>query len=123
MKKLIYTLFVLIGLSTVSFAQTSDVAVAEGNTELMASKKTGNYKFTLPANLTKEDVAKNAKYYTRYFTVDFNESAHTATLNVADNDEKNRTVVARFLIACGVNKVKVDGREMEISKFMNAYLK
>lgn len=89
----------------------------------MASKNSGTYKFTLPANLTKEDVAKNAKYYTRYFTVDFNESAHTATLNMVDNEEKDRMVVARFLIACGVNTVKVDGRDMEISKFMNAYLK
>ena len=73
------------------------------------SKSSGEYTFTLPSSVTKEDVAKSSKYYTHYFTVDFDPNAHEAKINMVVNEAKNRYVIVRFLTSCGVRFITVDG--------------
>ena len=124
MKKLIFTLFVLFGITAVSFAQeANEIAVSKGAKELASSKANGVYSFTMPSNITQEDIDKNSKYYTHYFTVEFNASSHTAKVNMIENTDKNRYVIARFLTACGVRFITVDNKNIDLTSFIDTYLK
>ena len=112
MKKLIYTLFVLVGLSSFGFSQeASNTAGTNGATELTSSKRTGDFVFQLPEGVTAEDVKKNSAY------------SHKASLHMVDNTSKNRYVIARFLTACGMKYVQVDEKALEIHTFIEEYLK
>lgn len=123
MKTLFVSLIAFFFATTLSFAQENSMAVAQKATELVSSKETGKYTFVMPADLTADQVAKNAKYYTHYFTVDFNESSKEAKVTMVINDEKSRHVVVRFLTACGVQNVSVDGKMYSNEDFFNAFLK
>lgn len=124
MKKLILTFFVLIGLSSLGFAQeASQIATTKGAKELSASKASGNFEFTLPGNLTADQVEKNSTYYTHYFTVSFDANSHKATIEMMENTSKNRYVIARFLTACGISHLEVDDNNIELYDFIDDYLK
>lgn len=118
--KTIFTIaLVLFGFT--SFAQ-SNVAVSQGATELAKSKESGSYSFTLPSNVTSEDVKNNAKYYELYFKPEFDASTHKVSIKLTENTERNRFVIARFLSACGVQEVTVDNSNVSIGDFINNYL-
>ena len=124
MKNIIYTLFVLIGFAMMGFAQEqSEIANSAGKTELLNSKESGEYVFVLPARLTKDQVAKNASYYTNMFSVVYDENSYEAKLTIMDNAPKSRFVIARFLSACGIRFVKVNEDFVGITEFINQYLK
>jgi hypothetical protein len=124
MKKIIYTLFVLVGFISMGFTQEkSEIANTEGKTELLKSRESGEYVFVLPARLTKDQVAKNASYYTNMFSVAFDENSYEAKVTILDNAPKSRFVIARFLSACGIRFVKVNDDFVDITEFINQYLK
>lgn len=124
MRTLFLSFIAIIGFSAISFSQlASTVASAQTKTELATSKETGKYLFVLPSGLTTEEVTKNAKYYTLYFTVDFNQTSSEAKINMIANDEKSRHVVIRFFSACGVQSVKVDGNTISTEEFFLTYMK
>ena len=124
MKKLIYTLFILVGFSSFGFSQeTNNTTRTNGSIELVSSKTSGEFVFHLPVGVTAEDVKKNSAYYTHYFTVSFDVNSHEATIHMVENTTKNRYVIARFLTACGMKYVQVDGKALELHDFVNAYLK
>lgn len=124
MKKIISTLFFVAGLMTFGFAQeANEIAVSQGATELAASKISGEYEFTLPSNLKKDEVDKYASYYTNTFTVDFDEASHTAKIKMIKNGLKDRYVMARLLTACKVKFVKVDDDSLQLYDFIDAHLK
>ena len=86
MKKLIFTFFVLIGISSFGFAQEANqIAATKGAKELSASKESGTFEFTLPDNVTADEVEKNATYYTHYFSVTFDASSDKASIKTIDN--------------------------------------
>lgn len=106
-----------------TFAQTAtDIAQTKGAKALAASKVSGEFVFTLPSNITSEDVVQNAKYYTHYFSVQFDESSHEAKIVMNENTSKNRYVIARFLTVCGVKYLAVDGTNVELYDFIEAHL-
>lgn len=124
MKNIIYTLIVLVAFATTSFAQEkSEIANTEGKTELLKSKESGEYIFVLPARLSKDQVAKNASYYTNMFSVAYDENSYEAKVTILDNAPKSRFVIARFLSACGIRFVKVNDDFIDITEFINQYLK
>lgn len=124
MKKIISTLFFVAGLVTFGFAQeTNDIAVSEGATELVASKTSGVYEFTLPSNVTKDQVEASAKYYTSVFTVEFDEASHKATITMIKNEVKDRYVINRLLTSLQVRHVQVGEESLELHEFVDAYLK
>jgi hypothetical protein len=123
MKKLIYITIAFFGMASFSLAQEAkEIAKSISASELVKSKSSGVYVLTLPNEVTTEMVEKNVKYYTHYFTVAFNQSSHTATITMIDNQPKNRTVIARFLTACGVRYVSVDKSNLTLEDFMKSYL-
>lgn len=121
MKNLLSALFILLfGLG--SFAQDTRIATSNVN-ELSNIKNSGKGSIVLTSDVTSDEVAKAAKYYTHYFTVTFDESNHTATFNMVDNTEKSRMVIARFLSACRIQSVDVDGKSYVPLELYNTYLK
>lgn len=124
MKRFIYTLFAVMLVAFAGNAQEpSELAVSKGVDALAKSKGSGEYIFTLPSTVSKEDVEKSSKYYTHYFSVDFKEDAHEATINLVNNEVKSRFVIARFLTSCGVRFITVDGKNVTLDEFSNTYLK
>lgn len=124
MRTLFLSFIAIVGFSAISFSQiSSTVAVAQSKTELASSKETGKYLFVLPSGLTSEEVAKNAKYYTLYFTVDYNQANSEAKISMITNDEKSRHVVIRFLSACGVQTIRMDGSTISTEEFFLTYMK
>lgn len=123
MNKFLCTLIVLVGFATVGFSQDPiTVANSEGKEALMASKVSGEYSFTLPATVTKELVTKNAAYYTAYFSVVFDEASKVSKIKMIENDAPSRTVIARFLTACGSQQVQIDGEQVNMTDFITKYM-
>lgn len=107
-----------------TFAQEAEnIAKSNGKTELVNSKTTGEYQFHFVTERTKESVEKAASYYTSNFTVDFDEASNTATINMIENDVTSRTIVARFLAVNQVRFVEIDGTNVDMSVFIESYLK
>lgn len=124
MKKIISTLLFVIGLVSIGFAQEAkELAVTNGAEELAISKTSGVYEFTMPSELTKEKIESNAKYYTPYFTVAFDEASHVATVTMVDNTMKNRYVIARLLTTCNVKFLQVGEDSHQLYDFIDLYLK
>lgn len=124
MKKLLVILVLFLGVSGFSSAQTdAEIALSKGTAALASSKTSGTYNFTMPSHITADDIAKNAKYYTHYLTPTYNDGANEVTIVMVDNSEKSRAVITRFLTACGMKAVNVDGKNIDLMSFMESYLK
>lgn len=123
MKTLFLSLIAVVFATTISFAQENSTASAQSKTELAASKESGKYLIVLPSETTAEQVNKSSKYYTHYFTVDFNEKSKEAKITMVTNDEMGRHVIVRFLASCGVQNVMVDGKMYLNEDFFVTYLK
>ena len=105
------------------FAQErSTVATAQSKTELSASKSSGKYLITLPDGMTASEVAENSKFYTRIFTISFDENSDVATITMIENTDKSRHVIVRFLTSCGVQSILVDGRELMLEDFFSKFM-
>lgn len=123
MKKFFSTLIIVLGFAAVGFSQTeAAVANSEGKSALVASKASGQYSFTLPSTVTEESVAKNAAYYTDYFTVDYNDATKVANITMVNNEASSRIVIARFLSASGAREVEIDGTNYSIGDFIQNFL-
>ena len=109
MRTLFLSVLTVVSMVTMSYAQEINSAKAQSKTELISSKETGNYSFILGNKLTADEVAKNAQYYVHYFTVDYS--------------EKTRHVAVRFLTACGIQNVIIDGRTISTEEFYINFMK
>lgn len=124
MKRLFFSLLTVMSIASFSFAQDSkSTAVAQSSKDLVESKTSGNYIFTLPETVTSEDVAKNSKYYVHYFTVEFDDNTQQANIKMISNDDKSRHVIMRFLTANQIQNVQVDGKSYSLDQFFENYMK
>lgn len=123
MKNLFLSLVTLIFATTISFAQENSTASAQPKTELSASKESGKYVFILPSETSAEQVEKSSKYYTHYFTVEYNENTKEAKITMVKNDEMGRHVIVRFFASCGVQNVIVEGKTYTNEDFFINYMK
>lgn len=124
MKKLIYSIVLLVSMSSMSFAQEANViAKSNGKSELAASMKSGEYEFQFKTERSKESVEKAASYYTSIFNMSYDESSKTVEVKLIENTPSARMVVARFLSANQIRYVEIDGNNVVISDFIEQYLK
>ncbi len=122
MKHVFFAVCLTFGFVSFSKAQgDTNVAKAQTKTELVRAKETGVFVFEIPGR-TDADIQKSSKYYTHYFTVDFDEGTHTATVTMVENNKENRVVIARFLISSGMRQVMVDTEKFTINQFKDTYL-
>src|SRR5690554_5979832 len=104
MKKL-FAITTIMLLAVGSYAQ---VAKMEGNNEsLNKMMEAGYIEYTIPSDVTVEQVEKSAQYYTEYFSVQFDENASKVKFNfVNPNDNFAKMVVNRFLSSIEVSKIE-----------------
>ncbi len=114
----------MLGLSITAIGQEkSKTALSKGAIEISKSKENGNYSFTLPKGISAATIEQNAKSYTMYFKVNYNEGTQEAHITMVTNDEKSRHVICRFMISSGIEKINVDGKEIMLEDFFTTYLK
>jgi hypothetical protein len=113
----------LIVLLTFSLAYGQEVASVKSASDVISIKEKGKGFIVLPSKLNKEDVMSKAKYYTLYFTVDFDERSKIATISMVDNTERSRAIIVRFLAACEVQTINVAGEVMDRGQLFERYLK
>ena len=123
MRTLFLSVLTVVSMVTMSYAQEINSATAQSKTELISSKETGNYSFILGNKLSAEEVAKNAQYYVHYFTVNYSDKTNEAKVTMIANDEKTRHIVVRFLTACGIQNVIVDGKTISAEEFYINFMK
>lgn len=123
MKKILILAALFFSVQSIALAQDkTNTATAAGSKELAVSKTSGSYSFVLPEGTKKEDVERNAKFYSKSFTVTFDEASKKASIQMVVNDEKNRHVVVRFLTASKIQFVNVDGKNLSIDDFYKNYM-
>jgi hypothetical protein len=123
MKKILILAALFFSVQSIALAQDkTNTATAASSKELAVSKTSGSYSFVLPEGTKKEDVERNAKFYSKSFTVTFDEASKKASIQMVVNDEKNRHVVVRFLTASKIQFVNVDGKNLNIDDFYKNYM-
>jgi hypothetical protein len=124
MKTLLYSFLMIFGIGSASIAQDNNgIAIAPTKAEIIKGKENGSFKFYMPEGVTAEDVAQSAKYYTHYFTVDYDSSSRAAKIVMVMNDEKSRSVIVRFLVANNVQTVNIEGTMVSVYDFFETHLK
>ena len=106
-----------------SFYAQETVASVVSKAAFLEGKTTGKFKITLPAGSVKEEVEKSASYYVHNFTVNFDNASKVAEVNMVTNDERSRQIIVRFLSACGVQQINVEGTIVDLYPFYESYLK
>jgi hypothetical protein len=124
MKAFFLTMIVCAGLVFHAISQEkSTLAVGPSPSEITAGKSSGKFTFIMPEGTVAEDLAHSTKYYTNYFTVDFNASTREAKITMVNNDEKSRSIIARFLISNGVQELNIGGVLVPVTELFERYLK
>tara|TARA_B100001287_G_scaffold245476_1_gene222780 strand:+ start:21838 stop:22197 length:360 start_codon:yes stop_codon:yes gene_type:complete len=118
MKSILFSIFFIV----VGFSSFSQEAFVENKQIFERSIADGVISMILPANITKEDVAKYAKYYTPYFTTSFDESSHKVTFTMVNNDVKSRRVIMRFLGASKIQTIKVEDQSYLVHELYETFL-
>jgi len=119
MKKILLVLVVVLSALTASAQGTASAT----SKQLQTARTSGTYVLTLPANITSVNVDKVKGYYKDYFTVNYNEMKHEATIVLSANEEMNRRVIIRFLSALGLHNITIDGQEKTFDQFYEQSLK
>ena len=119
----LFLIVVACSFSSLHAQENEVVALVLSKKELVSGKETGAYRITLPAQMTKEDVTKSAGFYVHNFTVNFDEKTKEAKISMVTNDARNRQIIVRFMTACGVRHMNVEGSMMEMQDFFETYLK
>ncbi len=89
---------------------------------LEAQKNNGVFEFYLPSSVTKEEVEKNAKFYTSHFTVEHFPKTNKVLIKMVDNSEKSRMIIKRFLISNKINNVNANNVDYSIDDFCQKYI-
>lgn len=124
MKNIFFTIAAVALIAFTGVSQEKiNTAQTEGNTELLKSKKSREYSFVMPHEISTERVEKSAKYYTSYFSVNYNPETREASIQMNEERTKGEMVMGRFLSSCGVRFLKVDDKNITLDEFMNSYLR
>lgn len=121
MKKILL-LFILF--SGFSIGQEKEfVAKFEIPSTISQNKVKGSFYFIFPNEISKEQIEKNAKFYTNYFEVKFNEKTNLVKIEMVNNDERSRSIIKRYLISNRIKKIQIEDKVLMIDQFYNEYLK
>jgi hypothetical protein len=114
--------FVLI--SGFSFSQDKIFEAKVANSaDFMTNKSKGEFYFTLPSTTKKETVDKNAAFYTKFFSVQYDEQSHLVTIKMVQNDENSRHIISRFLISNKISQINMDGTLYKVDEFYEKKIK
>lgn len=121
--KLILCSFILL-LSVFSFSQDKvNEAKVVNSKQFQANKEAGEFKFVFPEITKKEEVERNAAFYKEYFSVIYDESTHSVTIKMVQNNEKNRQIIKRFFVSMNIKQIEMNGTSMQVDEFYQRQLK
>lgn len=121
MKKIL-TLIVMVLLVGIGFSQDKYVTI-KSEKDVTAIREAGKGVVYLPAGMSKDEVQDRAKYYTMYFTVDYNPTDGETTIRMEENTERNRAIIRRFFVANDIRSFKVGNQMLDLDQFYETYLK
>ena len=105
MKKILFTLALLfIAFSNVN---AQSYAISETPKQLVESKTSGTYTFTMGADITPDKIDEVSKYYTENLKISFDLITNKTIVKLLNNDEQSRMIIGRFLIAAGASNVHI----------------
>jgi hypothetical protein len=119
MKKIIL-LFVISVASLFSFAQKTATISKEA---LLAGKKSSQYAFVLPNDITSKQVDAVSAYYKDYFTTVYNPTTHTLRLTMLSKDTINLQVINRIMLSLDVQDFLVGAEKLTFTELFDKYLK
>lgn len=120
MKKifLIATLF-FVGFSTIN---AQSYAISADAKKLELARTSGVYEFVMGSDVTEDRVAEVAKYYTEYFTINFDATSYKATITLFNKDETSKMVMTRYFMAIGASKIMMGEELMELQDYFKKYI-
>jgi len=116
-------IILMFSVNTLFSQEDSGIATVNTKAEALALKTTGKLKIKMPSVSSKEDVVKSASYYVHNFLVDFDNESKIAEVIMVTNDSRNRQIIVRFLSACAIQQINIEGELIELSPFYERYLK
>jgi hypothetical protein len=121
MKKILFTLALLfIAFSNVN---AQSYAISETPKQLVESKTSGTYTFTMGSDITPDKIDEVSKYYTENLKISFDLITNKTIVKLLNNDEQSRMIIGRFLIAAGASNVHIGDEIITVGAFMEKYLK
>lgn len=119
MKRVI--LFFVISLASFfSFAQKTATISKEA---LSVGKKSSQYTFVLPNEITSKQVEAVSAYYTDYFTTVFIPTTHMLRLSMLSKDTINLQVINRIMLSLDIQDFKVGAEKLSFTELFDQYLK
>ncbi|MFK8046413.1 MAG: hypothetical protein AB8B72_13035 [Crocinitomicaceae bacterium] len=84
------------------------------------AKLNGVFHFDFDSYFTSDALKKASGFYTEQFKVDYIKTAtgHTATITILTDDNLSRKVIERYFATLGVQKINVDGAEVDVRPFL-----
>lgn len=79
------------------------------------SKKEGVFKFVMPSSISKSDIEKSAKNYSKYFTTVINNE--NIVLKMVENTSNNRHIMKRFFISLNQRTLNDGNKDISIDTF------
>jgi len=122
-KNLALFVILLFSFSTLQAQEKSNIASVSSKAIWSEGKTSGKFRIILPEGSVKEDVEKSASYYVHNFTVNYDSATRIAEISMVTNDERSRQIIVRFLSACGVQKINLEGTLIDLYPFYDTYLK
>jgi len=119
MKKILLVLVVVLTALAASAQKSASLSAKA----LETGKTSGTFLFVLPSDVTSQQVDEVKGYYKDYFSVNFDQAKHEATLVLTANEIMNKRVILRFLSSLGVRNVNVGGVEKTLDVFYDTDLK
>ena len=117
MKKIV-AIAVLVLAGTFANAQET---LAVKSSQVHDAAKTGKLVLNVPESVTEQQVNDLKGYYTRYYSVNFDEDKDQLTFNLVSNDKLSFHVINRMLVGLGFKKVVVDGAVMNFDEMVEKY--
>jgi len=116
MKKLFSAILLLLA-STASIGQTVEYTDLSTANE---AKLNGVFHFNFDAHFTADALDKASAFYTKQFKVDYvkTSTGHSATITILTDDNLSRKILERYFATLGVQKINVDGAELDMRPFL-----
>lgn len=106
----------------IGFSQEKFVTI-KSEKDVIAIRETGKGVVYLPVGMSKDEVQDRAKYYTMYFTVEYNPTNGETIIKMEENTERNRAIIRRFFVANDIRSFKVGNQMLDLEQFYEYYLK
>lgn len=120
MKKLMYTLIAVVAVTFTVSAQRTASTVSEEEFKIAAEDNT--YMFYMPGNVSNDLAMFHADALTEFMEVEFDEDRQEMKIHLLTGHIREKEQVKRILYGVGMERIEIDGMEMDIMDFAQDYI-